>query len=117
MGVSFPVGFPGGLDGKESACITGDQDLVPGLGRSLEKGRVCYINLLIYPGGKFSPQWQIPLSLGLATCLTCVRCWARQEGPLWPRDLGTASLGHCLEPDSGVALPSLFRDALRGTLS
>ena len=28
-------GFPGGLDGKESACSAGgDQDLIPGLGRS-----------------------------------------------------------------------------------
>ena len=60
----------------------------------------------LLPG--FSPQWQVPLSLRLATCLTCVvsGCCTRQEGPLWPRDLGTASLGHCLEPDCGVALPS-----------
>ena len=26
-------GFPGGSDGKESACSVGDQDLIPGLGR------------------------------------------------------------------------------------
>ena len=30
-------GFPGGLDGKESACIMGDQGSIPGSGRSLEK--------------------------------------------------------------------------------
>ena len=27
-------GFPGGSDGKESACNAGDQDLIPGLRRS-----------------------------------------------------------------------------------
>ena len=28
------LGFPNGSDGKESACNTGDLDLIPGLGRS-----------------------------------------------------------------------------------
>ena len=28
------LGFPSGSDGKESACNTGDLDLIPGLGRS-----------------------------------------------------------------------------------
>ena len=28
------VGFPGGSDGKESTCNTGDQGSIPGLGRS-----------------------------------------------------------------------------------
>ena len=28
------VGFPGGLDGKESACNVGDLGSIPGLGRS-----------------------------------------------------------------------------------
>ena len=27
------AGFPGGLDGKESACSIGDLGLIPGLGR------------------------------------------------------------------------------------
>ena len=27
------MGFPGGSDGKESACSAGDLDLIPGLGR------------------------------------------------------------------------------------
>ena len=26
------LGFPGGSDGKESACDVGDADLIPGLG-------------------------------------------------------------------------------------
>ena len=28
------LGFPGSLDGKESSCFTGDQGLIPELGRS-----------------------------------------------------------------------------------
>ena len=31
-------GFPGGSDGKESACNTGDQGLIPGSGRSPGEG-------------------------------------------------------------------------------
>ena len=29
------MGFPGGSDGKESACTVGDPDSIPELGRSL----------------------------------------------------------------------------------
>ena len=32
------MGFPGGSDGKESACNAGDQGLIPGLGRSAGEG-------------------------------------------------------------------------------
>ena len=32
--------FPGGLDGKESACNTGNPGLIPGLGRSPGGGNV-----------------------------------------------------------------------------
>ena len=32
------MGFPGGSDGKESACNAGDPSLIPGLGRSLGEG-------------------------------------------------------------------------------
>ena len=32
------MGFPGGLDGKESACNAGDLGPIPGLGRSLGGG-------------------------------------------------------------------------------
>jgi len=31
----FFLGFSGGSDGKESACIAGDPGLIPGLGRTL----------------------------------------------------------------------------------
>ena len=32
------TGFPGGSDGKESACNAGDPGLIPGLGRSPGEG-------------------------------------------------------------------------------
>ena len=32
------LGFPGGSDGKDSACNAGDAGSVPGLGRSPEEG-------------------------------------------------------------------------------
>ena len=32
------MGFPGGLDGKESACNVGGQGLIPGSGRSPGEG-------------------------------------------------------------------------------
>ena len=35
MGSAGRPGFPGGLNGKESACNVGDQGSIPGLGRSL----------------------------------------------------------------------------------
>ena len=33
----YNAGFPGGSDGRESACSEGDLGLIPGLGRSLDK--------------------------------------------------------------------------------
>ena len=35
--VLLTVGFPGGSDGKESACDAGDLGSIPGLGRSPER--------------------------------------------------------------------------------
>jgi len=32
------LGFPGGSDGKDSACNSGDPGLIPGLGRSPGEG-------------------------------------------------------------------------------
>ena len=34
----YLLGFPGGSDGKESACNAGDLDSIPGLGKSLKEG-------------------------------------------------------------------------------
>ena len=35
------MGFPGGSDGKESACIAGDRHWISGLGRSAGEGNGC----------------------------------------------------------------------------
>ena len=35
---ALKIGFPGGSDGKESACNVGDSGLIPGLGKSPGEG-------------------------------------------------------------------------------
>ena len=47
----FSLGFPGGSDGKASACKAGDPGSIPGLGRSLEKEMAIYSSIL---------AWKIP---------------------------------------------------------
>ena len=44
-------GFPGGSDGKETACNVGDLGSIPGSGRPLEEGRAAHSSLL---------AWRIP---------------------------------------------------------
>ena len=46
-----PWGFPDSSVGKESACNAGDLGLIPGLGRSLEKGKATHSSIL---------AWRIP---------------------------------------------------------
>ena len=43
--------FPGGLDGKESACKVEDLGWIPGSGRTLEKGMATHSSIL---------AWEIP---------------------------------------------------------
>ena len=45
------MGFPGGSDSKESTCNSGDTSLIPGSGRSLEKGMATQASIL---------AWRIP---------------------------------------------------------
>ena len=45
------LGFPCGSAGKESSCNAGDLGLIPGLGRSLEKGKATLSSIL---------AWRIP---------------------------------------------------------
>jgi len=45
------VGFPGSLDGKESACNVGDLGSIPGLGRSPGEGHSYQLSTL---------AWRIP---------------------------------------------------------
>ena len=42
----LPQGFPGGLDGKESASNVGDPGWSAGLGNSLEKGMATHSSIL-----------------------------------------------------------------------
>ena len=42
------LGFPCGSAGKESACKVGDTGLIPGLGRSLEKGKATHSSILAW---------------------------------------------------------------------
>ena len=42
------VGFPGGSDGKESACNAGDPSQAPGLEDPLEKGMATHCNILAW---------------------------------------------------------------------
>ena len=42
------LGFPGGSDGKESACNAGDLGLTPGSEKSLEKGMETHSGILAW---------------------------------------------------------------------
>ena len=45
------LGFPGGLDSKESACNAGDKGLILGWEDALEKGKATHSSI---------PAWRIP---------------------------------------------------------
>ena len=56
------MGFPGGSDGKESACDAGDLGSIPGLGRSPGGGMAIHSSILAWriprteePGRLYSP--------------------------------------------------------------
>ena len=63
------MGFPGDSDGKESACNKGDLGLIPGSGRSLEKGMATHSSIL---------AWRIP--------------WT--EKPHGPQSMGSQRVRH-----------------------
>ena len=60
------MGFPGGLDGKESACNAEDPCSIPGLGRSPGEGNgnlplySCLENLMKKPWVRKESCWHIP---------------------------------------------------------
>ena len=58
--------FPIGSDSKEFACNTGDPCLIPGLGRSLEKGMATHSSIL---------AWRIPWTEGPGG----LQSWGRKE--------------------------------------
>ena len=45
-GIMGTRSFPGGSDGKESACHAGDLGLIPGLGRSFEEEMATHSSIL-----------------------------------------------------------------------
>ena len=49
-------GFPGGSDGKESACSAGDLGSIAGLGRPLEEGMATHSSII---------AWRIPMGRGV----------------------------------------------------
>ena len=51
MVITTLMGFPGGSDGKESACNAGDPGLIPGSEDPLEKGMAAHSSIL---------DWEIP---------------------------------------------------------
>ena len=62
-------GFPGGSDGKESACNAGNSGLISGSGQSLEKGMATHASILV---------WRIP--------------WAEEPGGL--QSMRSRRVGH-----------------------
>ena len=64
------MGFPGGLDDKESACNAGDLGPIPGLGRSPGEGNGCPLLLLFLPGEFHGQRSLADYSLWAAKCQT-----------------------------------------------
>ena len=71
------VGFPGGSDGKESACNAGDLGSIPGLEDPLEEGMAIHSSIL---------AWKIP--------------WTEEPGGLQP-------MGHTESDTTEQLRPSL----------
>ena len=63
------MGFPGGSDGKESACSVGDPGSIPGLGGFLEEEMATHSSIL---------AWKIP--------------WTEEPGGL--QSMGFQRVGH-----------------------
>ena len=65
-------GFPGGSDGKESACSAGDPGLIPGWEDPLEEGMATYSSIL---------AWRIPMDRGAwrATVHSITKSWTRRK--------------------------------------
>ena len=56
------LGFPGGSDGKESACNVGDLGSIPGWEDPLEEGMATHSSLL---------AWRIPMDRGAWWATVC----------------------------------------------
>ena len=95
----FIQGFPGGSDGKESACNAEDLGSSPGLGRSEGGGKG---NLLQYP------CLENPMNRGAWRAIVhgVTKSWTQ---------LSTHALcaGHCAKPFTCIILSGLFNDTER----
>ena len=61
---SYPrllIHFPGGSDGKESACSAGDPGFIPGLGRSLGEGNGNPLQCSCLGNPMDGGAWQAPV--------------------------------------------------------
>ena len=85
------MGFPGGSEGKASACNAGDLGSIPGSGRSPGEGNASHSSIL---------AWEIP--------------WTEEPDGL--QSMGSQRVGHdwvtslslLKPPESGVSAPSSF---------
>ena len=70
LGISSWVGFPGGSDGKESACSAGDWGLIAGWEDPIEEGMATHSTVL---------AWRIPMDRGTwrATVHGVANSWTR----------------------------------------
>ena len=81
-------GFPGGSDGKESACSVGDLGSIPGLGRSPGEGNVNTLQDSCLENPMDGGAWQATKS---QTRLSNITFYEEQNDPdsfsLWPNFL------------------------------
>ena len=81
-------GFPGGSDGKESACSVGDLGSIPGLGRSPGEGNVNTLQDSCLENPMDGGAWQATKS---RTRLSNITFYEEQNDPdsfsLWPNFL------------------------------
>ena len=93
------MGFPGGSDGKESACNAGDLSSIPGLGRSPEEGNGNPLQYSCLENSMDRGAWQ---SMGL-----------QRVGPNWVTNTFTLELYVC--PYRWTVLASSLQEPSRGT--
>ena len=69
--ISHSLGFPCGSDGKESACNTGDQSLIPGSGRSPGEGNGTHYKILAWRSPGEGNGYRLQYS-GLENSMDCI---------------------------------------------
>ena len=116
---TFSLGFPGGSDSKESACIMGDLGSIPGLGRSPGEGigyplQYSWTSLVVQMV-KSPPAmqetwvqslgWEYPLEENMAT-RSSILAWRIHvnRGTWWATVHGVSRVGHDLAQHSTTLL-------------